>query len=57
MPEHDLPPELRQQRNSRPPAIPLELPLDDELIRPVVPENERRKPDEIREIDPFLRRS
>ena len=57
MPEHDLPPELRQQQKGRLPAIPLELPLDDELTAPAVPEADRSKPPDSREIDPFLRRS
>ena len=55
MSEHDLPPELREQRGGRPPAMPLELPLEDELIAPA--EADRSKSAEIRDVDPFLRRS
>jgi hypothetical protein len=57
MPEHDLPPELRQQHNGRLPAIPLQLPLDDELTPPAVPVSDRPKPPDSDEVDPFLRRS
>jgi hypothetical protein len=55
MPERDLPPEFRHESNGSV-AVPLELPLDDELATPTVPESDRPNPAEPRE-DPFLRRS
>jgi hypothetical protein len=55
MSDHDLPPELRR-RSGHPEALPIELPLDDELPPPAV-----RKPDsaapEQGDAEPFLRRS
>jgi hypothetical protein len=56
MPDQDLPPEFRQHHHIPPAAIPIELPLDDDVMPPPV-----RKPDsdapEQRNPEPFLRRS
>jgi hypothetical protein len=56
MPDHDLPPELRQRRSSHPEAIPLELPLDDEETQPPVWSPDRAAPEQANP-EPFLRRS
>jgi hypothetical protein len=54
MTDHDLPPELRR-RNSHPEALPLELPLDDDLPPPLL--NPDRAVDQQRNPEPFLRQS
>jgi hypothetical protein len=56
MPDHDLPPELRQRRSSHPEAIPLELPLDDEEAQQPVRNPDRAAPEQA-DREPFLRRS
>jgi hypothetical protein len=56
MSNHDLPPELRQRRSTRPEAIPLELPLDDEVTQPPLRQPDRTVPEQ-GNPEPFLRRS
>jgi hypothetical protein len=55
MSDHDLPPELRQ-RNRQPEALPIELPVDDE-VTPPLPKPNRTSVDEQCDSEPFLRRS
>jgi hypothetical protein len=50
----DLPPEFRH-RNSHPEAIPLELPLDDEVPQPPVRKSDRVPEIEDHSSEPFLR--
>jgi hypothetical protein len=55
MTDHDLPPELRHRR-SRPEALPLELPLDDEVLPPIL-NPDLASVDQQRNPEPYLRRS
>jgi len=55
MSDQDLPPELRS--NSHPEALPIELPLEDELPPPPLLNPDRASVDEQRNPEPFLRRS
>jgi len=56
MSDQDLPPELRQ-RNSHPEAVPLELPLEEDVTPPPLLNPDRASVDEQRNPEPFLRRS
>jgi hypothetical protein len=55
MPDQDFPPELRPRRSSHPEAIPLELPLEDEVTQPPVRQPDRAAPEQ-GNPEPFLRR-
>jgi hypothetical protein len=56
MSDQDLPPELRQRHYIPPVAIPLELPLDDDVPPPLRNPDSASLPEQ-RNPDPFLRRS
>jgi hypothetical protein len=56
MSDHDLPPEFRQ-RSSYPEAVPLELPLDEDVTQIPLQNPDRASADEQRNPEPFLRRN
>jgi hypothetical protein len=56
MPDHDLPPHLRQRHQKGPEVVSLELPLDEDVAPPPVRDPDRSA-DEERTPEPFLRRS
>jgi hypothetical protein len=56
MPDQDLPPEFRHQRRGNAEAVPLELPIEDEVTQPPVRQPDRSTPEQ-GNPEPFLRRS